>query len=120
MWRSRTLDEKPLFLSFAGVVPVDGAELRNRRLATSATNRHRRLLERDNVHGRVPDAGAERRRGGRVISTLIVEDDYHVASIHAAYVRKIRGVSVAGQASTAASARSEIRRLAPILVLLDL
>jgi hypothetical protein len=26
-----------------------------------------------------------------VISTLIVEDDYHVATIHAAYVRKVRG-----------------------------
>ncbi len=55
-----------------------------------------------------------------MISTLIVEDDYHVATIHAAYVRKIRGFSVAGHASSAASARSEIRRLAPTLVLLDL
>ena len=55
-----------------------------------------------------------------MISTLIVEDDYHVATIHAAYVRKIRGFSVAGHASTAASARNEIRRLAPTLVLLDL
>ena len=68
----------------------------------------------------LPDAGKEQRRGGRVINTLIVEDDYHVATIHAAYVRKIRGFSVAGHASTAASARSEIRRLAPTLVLLDL
>jgi response regulator of citrate/malate metabolism len=55
-----------------------------------------------------------------VISTLIVEDDYHVASIHAAYVRKVRGFTVAGHASTAASARTETRRLAPRLVLLDL
>jgi response regulator of citrate/malate metabolism len=55
-----------------------------------------------------------------VISTLIVEDDYHVATIHAAYVRKVRGFAVAGHASTAASARTEIRRLAPTLVLLDL
>jgi response regulator of citrate/malate metabolism len=55
-----------------------------------------------------------------VISTLIVEDDYHVATIHAAYVRKVRGFTVAGHASTAANARSEIRRLAPTLVLLDL
>jgi response regulator of citrate/malate metabolism len=55
-----------------------------------------------------------------VISTLIVEDDYHVATIHAAYVRRVRGFSVVGHASTAASARSEIRRLAPELVLLDL
>lgn len=55
-----------------------------------------------------------------MISTLIVEDDYHVATIHAAYVRKVRGFTVAGHASTAASARSEIRRLSPTLVLLDL
>jgi response regulator of citrate/malate metabolism len=55
-----------------------------------------------------------------VISTLIVEDDYHVATIHSAYVRKVRGFAVAGQASSAASARSEIKRLAPALVLLDL
>lgn len=55
-----------------------------------------------------------------MISTLIVEDDYHVATIHAAYVRRVRGFTVAGHASTAASARTEIRRLAPTLVLLDL
>jgi response regulator of citrate/malate metabolism len=55
-----------------------------------------------------------------MISTLIVEDDFHVATIHAAYVRKVRGFTVVGHASTAASARSEIRRLAPTLVLLDL
>jgi len=55
-----------------------------------------------------------------VIRTLIVEDDYRVAGIHAAYVRKVRGFEVVGHASTAASARSEIKRLAPALVLLDL
>jgi response regulator of citrate/malate metabolism len=55
-----------------------------------------------------------------VISTLIVEDDYHVATIHSAYVRKVRGFTVAGHASSAAGARAEIRRLAPTLVLLDL
>ncbi len=55
-----------------------------------------------------------------MISTLIVEDDYHVATIHSAYVRKVRGFAVAGHASTAASARSEIKRLSPALVLLDL
>jgi response regulator of citrate/malate metabolism len=55
-----------------------------------------------------------------VISTLIVEDDYHVATIHSAYVRKVRGFSVAGHASTMVTARAEIRRLAPMLVLLDL
>ncbi len=55
-----------------------------------------------------------------MISTLIVEDDYHVATIHGAYVRKVRGFAVAGHASSLASARAEIRRLAPMLVLLDL
>jgi len=55
-----------------------------------------------------------------MIGTLIVEDDYHVATIHAAYVRKVRGFSVAGHASTAAAARREIGRLTPTLVLLDL
>jgi response regulator of citrate/malate metabolism len=55
-----------------------------------------------------------------LIGTLIVEDDYHVATIHAAYVRKVRGFTVAGHASSLASARSEIKRLDPGLVLLDL
>lgn len=55
-----------------------------------------------------------------MISTLIVEDDYHVATIHSAYVRKVRGFAVAGHAASAAGARAEIRRLAPTLVLLDL
>jgi response regulator of citrate/malate metabolism len=55
-----------------------------------------------------------------VISTLIVEDDYHVATIHAAYVRKVRGFAVAGHAASLANARAEIRRLTPMLVLLDL
>jgi response regulator of citrate/malate metabolism len=55
-----------------------------------------------------------------VISTLIVEDDYHVATIHAAYVRKVSGFAVAGHASTVATARAEIKRLSPALVLLDL
>jgi response regulator of citrate/malate metabolism len=55
-----------------------------------------------------------------VIRTLIVEDDYHVSTIHAAYVRKVPGFDVAGHAASAASARAEIMRLAPDLVLLDL
>jgi len=55
-----------------------------------------------------------------VISTLIVEDDYHVATIHAAYVRKVPGFTVAGQVSTLSAARADIKRLAPALVLLDL
>jgi response regulator of citrate/malate metabolism len=55
-----------------------------------------------------------------VIDTLIVEDDYHVSTIHAAYVKRVPGFTVRGHAATLASARSEIRRLRPSLVLLDL
>jgi response regulator of citrate/malate metabolism len=55
-----------------------------------------------------------------MISTLIVEDDYHVATIHSAFVRKVRGFAVAGFASSVTGARTEIRRMAPKLVLLDL
>jgi response regulator of citrate/malate metabolism len=55
-----------------------------------------------------------------MISTLIVEDDYHVATIHSAYVKRVSPFTVAGHASTVASARAEIARLAPDLVLLDL
>ena len=55
-----------------------------------------------------------------MINTLIVEDDYHVATIHSAYVRRVDGFDVAGHASTLASGRAEIQRLSPALVLLDL
>ncbi len=55
-----------------------------------------------------------------MIETLIVEDDYHVATIHGAYLRRVDGFEVCGHASTLASARSEIQRLAPSLVLLDI
>ena len=55
-----------------------------------------------------------------MIQTLVVEDDYHVATIHGAYVRRMEGFAVAGHASTLASGRAEIARLAPGLVLLDI
>ncbi len=55
-----------------------------------------------------------------MIKVLIVEDDYHVATIHAAYVRKVDGFEVAGHASTLAGTRREIQHVAPDLVLLDL
>ncbi len=55
-----------------------------------------------------------------MIETLIVEDDYHVASIHSAYLRRVEGFEVVGHASTLASGRDAIRRLGPRLVLLDL
>ena len=55
-----------------------------------------------------------------MIDTLIVEDDYHVSTIHAAYVKRVPGFAVVGHAATLASARNEMRRLCPQLVLLDL
>ncbi|MGZ4311522.1 MAG: response regulator, partial [Solirubrobacteraceae bacterium] len=55
-----------------------------------------------------------------MIETLIVEDDYHVSSIHAAYVKRVAGFSVVGHAATLATAVAEIARLRPALVLLDL
>jgi response regulator of citrate/malate metabolism len=55
-----------------------------------------------------------------VISTLIIEDDYHVASIHGAYLRRVDGFEVAGHASTLASGRDAVKQLAPTLVLLDI
>ena len=55
-----------------------------------------------------------------MIGSLVVEDDYHVAKIHASYVRKVGGFVVVGHAPDAATARAEIQRLSPAFVLLDL
>ena len=55
-----------------------------------------------------------------MIDTLIVEDDYHVATIHGAYLRRVDGFEVTGHASTLTSGRAEIARLSPALVLLDI
>ena len=55
-----------------------------------------------------------------MIATLIVEDDYHVSDIHAAYIRRVPGFEVVGRATTLGRARAEIDRLSPALVLLDL
>jgi response regulator of citrate/malate metabolism len=55
-----------------------------------------------------------------VIDTLIIEDDYHVASIHGAYLRRAEGFEVVGHASTLAGGRDAIKRLTPTLVLLDI
>ena len=53
------------------------------------------------------------------IRTLIVDDDFRVASIHAAYVDRVSGFDVIGQAHTAAEARTMIDRLRPDAVLMD-
>lgn len=53
------------------------------------------------------------------IHVLIVDDDYHVAGIHAAYVGRTDGFAVVGQAHTAADARDFAAQLRPDLVLMD-
>ena len=54
------------------------------------------------------------------IRVLIVDDDYHVANIHAAYVERTDGFVVVGQAHTAAEARELASSLNPDLVLMDI
>jgi two-component system CitB family response regulator len=55
-----------------------------------------------------------------VIRTLIVDDDFRVAAIHAAYVGKVEGFEVIAQAHTAAEAVGAVDTLRPDLMLLDL
>ena len=55
-----------------------------------------------------------------MIRTLIVEDDFRVADIHAAYVSRVAGFEVVGKAHTSASAYEFILINKPDLVLLDL
>lgn len=55
-----------------------------------------------------------------MISTLVVDDDYRVASIHAASVERVPGFHCVGEAHTAAEARTAIRDLEPELLLLDI
>jgi len=53
------------------------------------------------------------------IRTLVVDDDYRVAAVHAAYVAKIDGFEVVGQAHTATDALRAVTSLDPDLVLMD-
>ena len=55
-----------------------------------------------------------------MIRTLVVDDDFRVASIHAAYVDKVPGFSVVGQAHSAEALITSIDPLQPDLILLDL
>ncbi len=55
-----------------------------------------------------------------MIRTLIVDDDFRVADIHAQYVAKVPGYEVVGLAHTAAAARQAVTDLRPHLLLLDL
>lgn len=55
-----------------------------------------------------------------MINTLVVDDDYRVAAINAAYVRQVDGFAVIGQAHTAAQAFAALSAVSPDLILLDL
>lgn len=55
-----------------------------------------------------------------MIRTLIVEDDFRVAEIHAAFVSKVEGFEVLGKVHTVATAYEAILTLNPDLILLDL
>src|SRR5690242_21448513 len=55
-----------------------------------------------------------------MIRTLVVDDDFRVAAIHAAYVNKVSGFEVIAEAHTAADAVTAVDSLRPDLMLLDL
>jgi response regulator of citrate/malate metabolism len=54
-----------------------------------------------------------------MISVLVVDDDFMVASIHRQYVERVAGFSVVGEAHSGRDALSLTRSLRPELVLLD-
>ncbi|MEC3981905.1 response regulator [Amycolatopsis sp. H20-H5] len=54
-----------------------------------------------------------------MIRTLIVDDDFRVAGVHAGFVAEVPGFAVVGTAHTAAEARARVRELTPDLILLD-
>jgi response regulator of citrate/malate metabolism len=54
------------------------------------------------------------------IRTLVVDDDFRVAHIHAASVERIDGFVCVGQAHTAAEARQQIEQRRPDLLILDI
>lgn len=53
------------------------------------------------------------------IRTLVVDDDYRVATIHSAFVSRAQGFVVVGRAHTAAEALEAVENLRPDLVLMD-
>ena len=54
-----------------------------------------------------------------MIRTLVVEDDFRVADLHATFARQVPGFTVVDPAHTAAEARAAVARHRPDLVLLD-
>ena len=55
-----------------------------------------------------------------MIRTLVVDDDYRVAKIHAASIDRAPGFMCVGRAHTAAEARQAVAELEPELLLLDI
>jgi len=55
-----------------------------------------------------------------MIRTLVVDDDFRVAHIHAANVERVTGFQCVGQAHTAAEARAAIEKEQPDLLILDI
>jgi response regulator of citrate/malate metabolism len=55
-----------------------------------------------------------------MIRTLVVDDDYRVARVHAASVARVPGFTCTGQAHSAAEARAAIAADPPDLLLLDI
>ena len=72
----------------------------------------------------IPEAGAPQEPKGAPVSAMIrvvvVDDDFRIAGIHAAYVDKVDGFEAIAQAHTAAEAVGAVDRLRPDLLLLDL
>jgi response regulator of citrate/malate metabolism len=55
-----------------------------------------------------------------MIRTLVVDDDFRVAKIHATSVERVPGFVCVGEAHTSAAARQAVRELEPDLLLLDI
>ncbi|NUP52539.1 MAG: response regulator [Catenulispora sp.] len=53
------------------------------------------------------------------VRVLVVDDDYRVAKIHAAYVERTAGFAVCGRAHSAGQALAAVAELRPDLVLMD-
>ena len=54
-----------------------------------------------------------------MIRVLVVEDDFRVAQVHAAFAERVPGFKVVGNARTVAEARQWLREQPPDLILLD-
>ncbi len=57
---------------------------------------------------------------GDALTVLVVDDDYRVAGIHAAFVERVPGYAVVGQAHSAEQALALGRSLRPDVVLMDI